>query len=178
MRRDASTTGAAIMTMASFLGPRMLPAHRESAQNRDLLGWGAYLPPPFPSHGRAGKTDRQAASAARSPDCAVALVVLAHAYLHGKCRGRVHENDDIEISKRLTKMHCDKRRRAEIWPSDCHPSNPHRDFERRLYSEVFIFILRIIIFLWHMRNEHFCTGTWLFLSLGILFIIKIVIIQY
>ena len=88
-------------------------------------------------HAAGGPAARQTASEARSPDCAVAPVVLAHAYLHGKCRGRVHENDGIDISKRLTKINCDKRRRAEVWPSDCHPSNPHRDFERRLYREVF-----------------------------------------
>ena len=139
MRRDASTTGAAIMTMTSFLGPCMLPPHARVCAISSHAGSEAYSPPSFPSHERAGPAARQAASEARSPDCAVAPVVLAHAYLHGKCRGRVHENGGIEISKRLTKMHCDRRRRAEIWPSDCHPSNPHRDFERRLYREVCIY---------------------------------------
>ena len=97
-----------------IFGTLHAPKSCESVAISFLAGSEAYSPPPFPSHGRAGKTARQTASAARSPDCAVALVVLAHAYLHAESRGRIHQNDDIDISKHLINMRWIKKRGAEI----------------------------------------------------------------
>ena len=69
---------------------------RESAPSRELFCSGACLPPPFPSHGHTGKTGRHAASAARSPNCAAALLFLAQAFRHPARTEWVCENDCID----------------------------------------------------------------------------------
>lgn len=108
---------AAITAKTSFFGTLHAPCSCERVSNHMIprslkYTIGSWLrsifTPALPLLERTVSAALHVASAARSPDCTVALLPLAHASLRLKCCDRVHENGGIDAVERLLKMRCGK----------------------------------------------------------------------